>query len=307
MNIKSTLVALAGVTLISATAAVAIHRNNQNSDLVPGAQKFSVRGVVREIEAQEKMVRIAHEEIPGYMAAMTMPFSVNDAKVLRNVRRGDDVEFELIVTESDSWISRIATITPADVTTSASQLREPSASGDIGNERLETGESIPDFALTDQRGEPFQFHNLKGKAVLLTFIYTRCPIPNFCPLMSKNFADLQQRLEKEFPGQFHLLSVSIDPEFDTPQILNGYAERFSYDPETWTYAAGTLEQIQHVGGLFGLTREPENGLISHDLRTALIDQEGRLVHVWKGNVWTPFEVMRMVQELFPAKSNRYVK
>jgi len=134
-------------------------------------------------------------------------------------------------------------------------------------------------------------------AVLLTFIYTRCPLPNFCPLMSKNFSELEHRLGAKFTNRFKLLSVSIDPEFDTPEVLKAYASRYEARPGDWTFACGNADQIKFVADLMGLYYARENGLISHDVRTALIGPDGRLVHLWKSNVWTPYEVQRRVREI----------
>ena len=162
--------------------------------------------------------------------------------------------------------------------------------------RIEIGERVPDFTLTNQQGRAFRLADFRGKAVVLTFIYTRCPLPNYCPLMSKNFASLQKRFENEFPGRVELLSVSFDPQFDTPEVLREYAARFGAGAKNWTVATGSTEQVDFVTELFGLIREPAGGLINHDLRTALISPEGKLVQVWRSNVWTPYEVQRMVRE-----------
>jgi protein SCO1/2 len=114
--------------------------------------------------------------------------------------------------------------------------------------------------------------------------------------MSKNFQALQQRLEKASPGKFQLVSVSIDPAFDRPEVLKEYAGRYAADESSWSFTTGSQEQVNAVAGLFGLVHEPESGLISHNLRTALIGPDGRLVHLWKSNVWTPYEVQRRVLE-----------
>lgn len=114
--------------------------------------------------------------------------------------------------------------------------------------------------------------------------------------MSKNFAALQERLNKAMPGKYHLLSVSIDPKFDTPQVLKGYAALYHADEKSWSFATGNEEQVNAVAATFGLVHEPEGGMISHNLRTALISADGRLVHIWKSNVWTPYEVQRLLEE-----------
>ena len=208
------------------------------------------------------------------------------------------MQFELTVTENDSWISHIERIA-----TEASETQTPSATAPNPEaERLQPGEVVPDFSLTDQNGQPLRLSHFRGKAVLLTFIYTRCPLPNFCPLMSKNFADLQERLNKEFPNKYRLLSITMDPNFDRPAVLKDYAARYDANEADWSFATGNAEQISFVAGLMGLYYAPENGLISHDFRTALIGPNGRLVHLWKSNVWTPYEVERAVREtLVPSK------
>ncbi len=256
---------------------------------------FEVHGTIRAVDIANRILRISHEEIPDYMPAMTMPFTVKDATLLNGLAPGDSVQFELAVTENDSWIAHVEKIptseaTPTSGTTPAASLQERET------ERLQSGEVVPDFQLVDQDGKPFHLRDFRGKAVVLTFIYTRCPLPNFCPLMSNNFADLEQRLSKEFPGKFHLLSITMDPDFDRPEVLKEYAGRYGANATDWSFATGTADQISFVASLVGLYYARENGLISHDLRTALIGPDGKLVHLWKSNVWTPYEVQRMVRE-----------
>jgi len=254
------------------------------------SRTFQVNGCVREILPAIKTVRVAHEEILDYMPAMTMPLQVKDAALLEGLRAGDEIHFELSVTDDDSWISHLekigsgnaAAVAPAPVAVESGELRK--------------GERVPDFALTDENGKPVRLSDFRGKAVVLTFIYTRCPLPNFCPLMSKNFQALQERLSKAFPGKFHLLSVTIDPKFDRPDVLKGYAALYGTNSQSWSFATGTEEQINEVASSFGLVHEPEGAMISHNLRTALISPDGYLVHLWKSNVWTPYEVHRMIEE-----------
>ena len=297
MKPKTVLSALGALTLAAVLSAIAIIRSNPPaSSLPPGSQTFEVAGQIRELDIANKTVRIAHEEIPDYMPAMTMPFNVRDAALLDELVAGDPVRFQFIVTESDSWISRIEKNPSEETNLSAVAADAGTTPQDRELDRVQTGEVVPDFELVDQNGEPIRLRDFRGKAVVLTFIYTRCPIPNFCPLMSKNFADLQSRLAPEFPGRFVLLSVSIDPRFDRPEVLKRYSARYEADTRHWKFATGDEEQINGVAGLMGLLHEPENGLISHDLRTALISPDGRLVHLWKSNVWTPYEVQRRVRE-----------
>jgi len=288
------LILLCAVTALAVVGVVTLGRRFAPGTVKPAAQRtFQVRGTVRGLDADGKTIRIAHEEVPGYMPAMTMPFTASDPRLLRGLAKGDTVAFQLVVTENDSWVDRIDRIDEGG-SGSASRAAAPSAAREL--ERVQIGEVVPDFELVDQNGGPIHLGDFKGQAVLLTFIYTRCPIPNFCPLTSKNFAELQKRLGKEFPDRFKLLSVSIDPAFDKPDVLKHYGARYEADERHWRLGTGSPEQTDRVADLMGLMREPENGFISHDLRTALIGPDGRLVHVWKSNVWTPYEVQRLVRE-----------
>ncbi|HET7625894.1 MAG TPA: SCO family protein [Verrucomicrobiae bacterium] len=285
------------VLIVIAASVLTHHRNFSATD---DAQIFQVFGQVRGLDVANKTIRIAHEEIPNYMPAMTMPFSVKDTALLNGLATGDRVKFELVVTKDDSWISRVEKIGG----TENEMANAPGASAeDREAERIHTGEKVPDFTLMDQNGKPIRLSDFRGKAVVMTFIYTRCPIPNFCPLVSKNFAELQERLSKEFPGRFMLLSVTMDYQFDRPPVLKEYAARFGADEKCWTFATGSEEQIGSVAALMGLFFEPENGLISHDLRTTLIGPDGRLAQLWKSNVWTPYEVQRRVGEILKDARN----
>jgi protein SCO1/2 len=266
---------------------------HQTATAVP-PKTFEVHGTIRAVDIANRLLRITHEEIPDYMPAMTMPFSVKNPVRLNGLAPGDSVQFELAVTDTDSWIAQIEKIPTGDGAVNAGN--SSTTLQERETERLQVGEKFPDFQLADQDGKPVHLSDFGGKAVVLTFIYTRCPLPNFCPLMSKNFAELQQRLTKELPGKYHLLSITMDPDFDRPEVLKDYASRYDANSADWSFATGTPDQIGFVAGLVGLYYVRENGLISHDLRTALIGPDGKLVHLWKSNVWTPYEVQRMVRE-----------
>lgn len=294
MKTRKVLFTVGGFVLLGLLAVVGISRHHA-SPPASETKIFQVRGRVVGLDPAEKTIRIAHEEIPNYMPAMTMPLPVKDPALLRQVAAGDSVQFELRVTTDDSWIAHIEKIPTDDPVSQGVTAASPSLS-ELETEQLRAGQVVPDFKLVNQEGQAIHLRDFRGKAVLLTFVYTRCPLPNFCPLMSKNFAELQQRLSKEFAGKYHLLSVSIDPEFDQPQVLKEYAERYEANPADWTFATGDSASIHFVAGLMGLYFQKENGLISHDLRTALIGPDGRLVHLWKSNVWTPYEVQRRVRE-----------
>ncbi len=295
MKLYYALLLLCGATLAAVIAAGPISRHRQQAAPTAAAEQvFDVKGQVRSLEADGPTVRIAHEDIPGFMPAMEMPFTVKDPALLRGLAAGDAVKFRLVVTKDDSWITQIQKIVAR--TSAAAQDGSAATNSEAQPGSLAIGQSVPDFTLRDQHGRPLHLRDFRGKVVVLTFIYTRCPLPNYCPLMSKNFASLQERFAKEFPGKVQLLSISFDPQFDTPETLSRYAALYQKDDMNWLFATGTPEQVNEVTGLFGLIREPANGFINHDLRTALISPDGRLLHIWRSNVWTPFEVQRMVRE-----------
>jgi protein SCO1 len=281
-------------TLLAVAAGVAVSRHQfKKPSLSQAAQHFEVKGVVREVESDGQTLLIQHEDIPGFMPAMTMPFSLRGTNVSRGFAAGDQVRFELTVTKEDSWISRIEKLRTINV--SAGYF------GSSDENRLEPGDAVPDFTLSDQDGKAFHLADFRGKAVLVTFIYTRCALPNYCPLMSKNFSILQRQLTKEFAGRFHLLSISFDSEYDMPQVMKSYAEAFTKDETSWTFASGNKQQIMSVASQFGLVYLPEAGSFTHDLRTALIGPDGKLIHVWRSNVWTPDEVESRIAELLHQK------
>lgn len=298
------IIALLVLLTVLATAAAfllrsrntAVARGTPAGSTVQQEQVFTVRGRVVSLDEHSGIVKIAHEEIPNYMPAMTMPFLSRDSNSLRKLKAGDDVVFKLSVTSEDSWISEIEK-------TSNHPAAAPARADDVSaDDRLQAGETVPEFAFVDHNGKARKLSDFAGRFVVLTFIYTRCPLPNFCPLLNKKFAELEDRLEKEFPGQFHLLSVTIDPKHDTPEVLKQYAAIQRSDGANWSFATGTPEQISAIAEAFGLTFNEKNpGLIDHDMRTALIDPEGRVVHVWKSNFWTPYEIRNRIEELVKSK------
>src|SRR4051812_14337685 len=231
MKTRTILITFTTLTLAVAVSAVAIHRQAQVNK--PAAQQkseqiFEVRGVVASIEPGGKTVHIAHEEIPDFMPSMTMPFTIQHPEQVADLSPGDSVKFKLVVSKDDSWVSAIdkqARLSPNSTRTE--QPRDASA-------KVETGETVPNFELVDQDNAPLKLSDYRGSAVLVTFIYTRCPLPNFCPLMSNRFSELQGRLGKKYPDKVHLISVSFDPDYDTPPVMKEYGKHFGARTKTWS-------------------------------------------------------------------------
>lgn len=297
MKAKWIIVVFCSLTFLAVVAGVVVS-GHQFKTLPAGqaaVEHFQVNGIVRGLEADGQTILIQHNDIPGFMPSMTMPFSLRGTNGARVFAAGDRVRFELTVTRHDSWISRIEKLNIAS-TPSTLIVTRPE------EKQLEPGDTVPDFALTDQDGKLFHLADFRRKAVLVTFVYTRCPLPNYCPLMSRNFSAIQDQLTKEFAGRFHLLSVSFDPDYDTPRVMKSYARVFTEDESSWTFASGSKQQIVSVASEFGLVYLPEAGSFTHDLRTALIGPDGKLIHIWRSNVWTPAEVEYRVAEVLRQKS-----
>lgn len=258
-----------------------------------GRQVFQVRGVLKEVQDEGRTAVIKHEEIHGYMAAMTMPFDVRDPRELAGVVPGDTLAFRLTVTATDGWIDDIRVVQrgrPADPKPKLEGVR-------IGRvvDELAVGDRIPNYQFTNQLGRLVGFNQFRGQAVGITFIYTRCPYPTFCPRQSQNFALVAKRLAALHggPTNWHLCSISFDPEHDTPSVLLDYARRYDVDPARWSFLTGPIIDIDAITEQFGMFFARDGDGFSHNVRTVVVGADGRIQQILPGNKWT-------VEELFDA-------
>lgn len=263
---------------------------------------YAVRGVVRELRADGRTAVIAHEEIPGYMAAMTMPLEVRDPAELKDVTAGDTVTFRMLVTEKDGWIDQVKVVArAASAATNAVAAPEPEPAFTVlpNVPELNVGDAVPDYSFTNELGQVVRLSEFRGKATAITFIFTRCPFPNFCPRMTDHFKTVQKTLltDGNAPKNWKLLSISFDPGFDTPGTLRAYGKARSYDPEKWSLLTGDLGQIaplcQHFGLYFSRTSQP--AAQNHNLRTVVIDPAGKVQKIFIGNEWTPEELVAEIR------------
>lgn len=247
---------------------------------------FTVRGVVRETRPAKSQLVVKHEEIPGYMDAMTMPFQVRDPKILESVKAGDAITFQLHVTDKDHWIDGLKIV---GVAASDKEAPRPKAT-DIAP--FKPGDPLPALTFSDERGQPLKLEDYRGKALAITFIYTRCPLPNFCPLLSEKFRTVQDSLlaDPAAPKNWQLLSVTIDPEHDTAEVLQGYAKLQRADAAHWRFATGELRDITVLGLRSGLEFWEGGSEITHNLRTVVFDAQGRMKKVFSENTWTAKEL-----------------
>ncbi len=260
---------------------------------------FEVRGILRGIDIDRKSVTVEHEDIAGFMPSMTMPFSVKTPEELRGFSVGNAVTFRFIVTDSDSWVTGLKAIDPTTVHLPQSQNQPEKKTG---APRLKEGDKLPEFSLFDQSNQPLTRETLAGKATLLTFIFTRCPVPNFCPLMSRNFSELQTKIKADHSlgEQVRLLSISFDP-LDSPETLAHYASTLSADPALWWHAGGTAAETAKLTHAFSVYVQADGGSFSHGLCTALVSPDGTIVKIWRGNDWSVNEVWQALLDLNRGK------
>src|SRR5688572_26383268 len=253
---------------------------------------FQVKGVIKEISTNGMQAQIEHENIPGYMEAMTMMFDVKNSNELAGLAPYDQISFRMIVTKDDGWIDqikKIGTVTPTNTPPTFRRVREV--------EPLQVGDLLPEYKFTNELGKAVSLGDYKGKAVAITFIFTRCPFPVYCPRMAGHFKKTYELLKEksDAPKNWHLLALTIDPDFDTPAVLKDYAKRYEYDPEKWNFLTGEHIDITAITEQFGLLYwrpDPNQPLnISHNLRTVVIDVNGRVHKVLPENKWEPPELV----------------
>jgi protein SCO1/2 len=259
------------------------------------ANHYDTRGVVRGFSPDRSTIEIQHENIPGFMPSMTMPFVARNPKQIADLKTGDAISFRMAVTQKDFWIENVKRIRRDEV-----NVAEPKQTLSVSTERdarLKENDEMPAFSLTNQNAERVSFDTFRGEPFVLTFVFTRCPVPNFCPRMSNNFEELQAAI-KGGTGTLattRLLSVTLDPGYDTPEILSDYAAFHHTDPKIWTFATGDEKEIDSLTRAFSVYRQNEGGTISHGLATALINRDGKIERIWRGNAWTPAEVTEAIQ------------
>jgi protein SCO1/2 len=264
-----------------------------------GAVKtFHLRGKVINTNPSTSEVVVDHEAIPGFMGAMTMPYKLKDPSILSELHPGDVITADILVSQNpdaDILLDHIVVIAQGKPDYKPTVLYHVPAPGD----------QVPEFKLINQDGHAIRLSQFRGKAVLITFIYTRCPLPEFCPLVTRNFAAINQQLAAN-PALYantHLLSVSFDPEHDTPQRLRAFgAQYIGSDAKSafthWDFAVGAQAESFEMAKYFdvGITKG-DNDTINHTLSTTLIGPDGKVAQFYPGNEWTPAQVLADVKKL----------
>jgi protein SCO1/2 len=245
--------------------------------LVLAAKSFAVDGIVVALDPAARTMLVSHRPIGKFMPAMMMPFRVEKAGDLEGLYPGARVEFELLV-EKDRSVAR--------------HLRK-TGEGEIppAKEKLSVGDPLPDFSLTDQQGRAVRAADLTGKVLAVNFIYTRCPLPDVCPRLAANFAALQRQFRDRMGSDLVLLSVTVDPDYDTPAVLAEYAKRWSADARGWHFLTG---DVAAFAAKLGEVYWTDEGSIGHNSMTSIVGRDGRLAAMVDGSAWRIDQLANLV-------------
>lgn len=252
-------------------------------------KRYELKGQVISVDRAKGEVKIKHEDVKGYMPGMTMDFPLRDEDALKTVESGDGIQATLVVTDDAYWIEN-----PVITKTLPGTANNAGAIAAAGPTEPQVGAEIPDVKLVNQDGRPLSTRQFKGRSLAVTFVYTRCPMPDQCPLMSTNFAELNGTLTSDaaLAKKAHLLSVTLDPEYDTPEVLRRYGATYAGGHfDTWDFATGDPAEVRRFAEFFGLMYQKENGQLIHSLRTAVVTPDGKLYKIYRGNEWKPADVL----------------
>ena len=265
------------------------------------AQQHNVTGMVLKVDAPSKTVVVSCREITGYMEAMAMPFSVRDAKTLDGLDPGMTIDFSLVVDKGSSYAENIH-VRPFESLeldpTEARRLKlmeNAMATHPSTKDVVRLGEPIPDFALTDQKGQRVSLSRLHGKVVAVTFIYTRCPLPDYCVRLSNNLGLLQRRFKDRMGNDLVLLTILIDPIHEQTDGLTNYARTWNADARSWHFLTGSVSEIRELCHKFDMDFYPDEALLVHSFHTVVIDRNGRLAANLEGNTFTAQQLGDLVQ------------
>jgi protein SCO1 len=265
-----------------------------------GAQEHAAQGIVTGLDTAKRSLDVSCDAIPGYMDAMDMSFVVRDATMLKTIRPGMTVRFTMVEQNHVLYANHLQVSTAADFgaeqmqaggQTALEAALDPATAGDI----VQPGNPVPDFVLTDQAGKAIRLSGLRGKVVVLTFGYSRCPFPDYCYRLSNNLEAVEKRFRPRAGRDLALITIAIDPEHDQGTVLSEYAAVFHADPADWHFLTGPLPVVKQVAGMFGMNFWRSEGLLTHSLHTAVLDRGGNLVANIEGNHFTARQLGDLVR------------
>jgi len=262
------------------------------------AKTYEMRGQILGVNRDKMEILVKHEDIPGLMPAMTMPWKVQNVNMLDTLGPGDLITSEIVVEDNQGVVTKITKLG-----TAKPDVPAPAGQAPPGVRYLTPGDAVPNQAFIDQDGRVRDFNSIRGdRAIAITFIYTKCPIPTFCPAMDRQFAEAQALInDKHLEGKAGLLSVSFDPKNDTPPVLSAHARKLGADSKVWTFVTGDRDAIDRFASSLLLTlvrgeaANPDE--IGHTLRTTLVDRHGKIAKSYSGSDWTPAELVAELERL----------
>ncbi|MGO9086838.1 MAG: SCO family protein [Candidatus Sulfotelmatobacter sp.] len=289
---KTSTIILTALFLVLLTAC------HSKSSQPSAAKRYAFSGRIVSIDLQDQSAAIDGDRVPGFMDAMTMSYKIKPVATLNQLIPGDSISADLVQAQPDEdehaepinyWLEnvKVTARAPSFPAASANTLHMPAP-----------GEEVPDFSFTNQSGKRISLQQYRGKVLVLTFVYTRCPFPDFCPRMSSNFAQIYQQLTANpaLAGA-HLLTISFDPEHDTPKVLRdyGFSVAHTHDPalfNRWEFAVLRAPDLPKITDFFALTVKPEGGLITHNLSTTVIGPDGKVVKWYHGGDWQVSDLIK---------------
>lgn len=261
---------------------------------------YTLKGQVLAKNVSVGQVSVDNQDIPGFMVAMTMNYTVKDPQGLQQIQPGDRIRADVVVeNDGNYWLQHVR-ITDQSARGAVSITTKP--------RELLPGEQVPDVPLINQDRRTVHLADFKGKAVLLTFIYTRCPLPTFCPLITSQFAAIHNALAQTPPvyQKTHLVSVSLDPDYDTAAVLRNYGLTYLKDDASgflqWDFVSTSAGDLQKLASAFGLEYYEQDNQISHSMSTILVAADGSVKQTWSGNEWKTSEVLAALKNATPSSN-----
>ena len=262
-------------------------------------QRYHLTGRIVSTDKRANSIMIDGDDIPGYMAAMAMPYPVKDPHLLDILKSGDQITADVLVQGDDSWIENVVVTGHSAPPQPAAPVHVPAA-----------GDAVPNFKFINQDDHSISLRQYRGQALLLTFIYTRCPFPDFCPRVSHQFAEINRQIQADptLSHKIHLLSITLDPAYDTPKILRAYGLSISGSKssalfQSWEFAAPRLADLPSLANFFGLDYQKEGASITHSLSTAVIAPDGHIAKWYHDNDWKPSDLIKDAAAALQAVSH----
>lgn len=255
----------------------------------PAAKSYQLTGQILAVHPDKQSLTIKHQDIPGYMPGMTMTFAAADAGMVAGREKGEVVKATLEVGDTWSRLTKVEVTGKEPITAIPAELA-------LAEGLLAPGDMLPDASFVDQNGRTRSLSDWRGTPVAITFTYTRCPIPEFCPRIDRHFAAVQSAIEGDaaLRGKARLLTISFDPEYDTPAVLRSHAKELGADGSVWTFATGPRDNVELLAARFGVavTRSGATAAdIMHNLRTIVAGADGRIRAMHSGSDWTPAQIV----------------